>query len=220
MTPAAGRWLRRSVRVLAVAGVILAIAAVRVVDESQRELAEARAAERAADMETAILHYRRAASWYAPANPYPVDALDRLAAIGARAEDEGDVTRALSAFRAVRAAVKASRSFYTPNEDRLAQADARIAALIAADEPAPMDADDPPEQVRRAHLALLSRTTRPSAGWTVVLLVGFATWVGGAFAFSVRALDAEDHLVATAARTWGTAVVVGLGLFVLGLALA
>jgi hypothetical protein len=57
-------------------------------------------------------------------------------------------------------------------------------------------------------------------GYMLVLLAGFFTWVASAFVFSWRAIDDEDQLVPGEARRWGTAIILGLGLFVLGLALA
>lgn len=51
-------------------------------------------------------------------------------------------------------------------------------------------------------------------------LLGWLGWTLGAFAFAQRALDEEDRVVGAAARLWGTVVVLGFGVFVIGLALA
>lgn len=215
-----GRWARTAAKVAAVAGVILVVLAVRVVTSSKAELDEGDELRESGDRVAAVACYRRAARWYAPGNPYSADALARLARIGTEAEDEGDVQLALSAWRAIRAAIESTRSFYTPHTDRLAAANARIADLMASQTPPPIDAGKSREQLRREHLALLNASTRPNIGWTIVLLLGFAAWVGGAFAFVTRAVDDEDRLVPRLARRWGTVVVVGFGLFVLGMALA
>jgi len=53
-----------------------------------------------------------------------------------------------------------------------------------------------------------------------VLLLGWLAWTGGAFAFAQRALDEEDRVQSKPARLWGTVIVVGFGLFVIGMALA
>jgi hypothetical protein len=66
----------------------------------------------------------------------------------------------------------------------------------------------------------LTETRRPSVLWSLVLIAGFLAWVFGAFAFAARAIDEEDRIVAGPARLWGTTVVIGFGLFFLGMALA
>jgi hypothetical protein len=57
-------------------------------------------------------------------------------------------------------------------------------------------------------------------GWTFVLLAGFVAWVGGAFAFTWRAIDEHDRWVAAEARRWGAVIAAGLCAFVVGLLLA
>lgn len=210
----------RVVRGLGIVAVVLSVLTVRVLGSAREELARADALAAQHDIEGAIVHYRRAARWYAPGSPYHVSALERLAAIGREAEAKGDVERALRAQRAIRAAIMATRSFYVPERARLRAADARIAALMA-EQPAPgMDAGKSKDQIRREHLALLERDPGPSVPWTVVLLAGFFAWVSAAFVFSVRAIDENDRWVVPEARKWGAVIVVGFALFVLGMSLA
>ncbi|MCZ7683353.1 MAG: hypothetical protein M5U28_33035 [Sandaracinaceae bacterium] len=57
-------------------------------------------------------------------------------------------------------------------------------------------------------------------GWTLLLLAGWIAWTAGAFVFAQRAIDEEDRLRGREARIWGTVVVLGFGLFVIGMALA
>ena len=212
--------VRIGVKVAAAVGVVLLVLAFRVVTSSRAELDEADRARASGQTEAAVVHYRRAARWYAPGNPYSDEALSKLGTIGREAEESGDLELALSAWRAIRAAIMSSRSFYTPHRDRLEAANARIAALMARQPPPPIDAGKTEDELRREHLALLAQTTRPSILWTVVLLLGFAAWVFGAFAFVTRAIDDEDRLVPGLARRWGTVILVGFGLFVLGMSLA
>ncbi len=220
MTPERVRILRRVLRGLAIAGVILAVLSVRVVTASRAELITADHLRAKKDLDAAIVHYRRAARWYAPGNPYVEAALAHLARIGADAEHAGDTERALSAWRAVRSAIMSTRSFYTPHTDRLHHADERIAALMASLPPPPIDAGKSKAELAREHLALLEAPSRPRLGWTLLLLFGFAAWVSGAFVFLRRAIDEEDRLVPAEARRWGTVIILGFGLFVLGMALA
>lgn len=220
MTLAAQPALRGALRVFALVALLLAAFAARVVSSAAAELELGEQAQAAGDVEAALVHYRRAARWYAPGSPYHVKALGQLARIGAEAEAVADTERALSAYRAVRSSILAARSFYVPEQARLAAADARIATLMASQPPPPMDAGKSREQLRAEHLTLLQLDSDPNLFWTLVLLLGFVSWVGGAFVLSVRGIDDEDRWVWREARLWGAVVVGGFGLFVLGLALA
>lgn len=207
------------VRALVVASIVLCAFLVRVVTSSASELALGDAYAGRGEQVAAIVHYRRAARWYAPASPYHVDALAALARIGAAAEAQGDVDLALSAYRGIRAGILSSRSFYVPERARLDAANARIADLMAALPPPPLDAGKTREQLRLEHLALLTRNRDPALGWTLLLLLGLGTWVSGAHLFTLRAVHG-DRFIPAEVRRWGTVVVLGLGMFVLGMAMA
>jgi hypothetical protein len=210
----------RVARGAGIAAVVLSVVVLRVLGSARSELREADALFAQQDIDGAVVHYRRAARWYAPGSPYHVEALDRLARIGSEARARGDVELALRAQRAVRGAIMATRSFYVPEQARLRAADEQIAALMA-EQPAPgVDAGKSKDQIRREHLALLRQDPGPSVLWTCVLLLGFAAWVFAAFAFAARAIDAQDRWVVAEARKWGAVIVVGFALFVLGMALA
>ncbi|HKU44907.1 MAG TPA: hypothetical protein VJR89_42400 [Polyangiales bacterium] len=207
-------------RLLAALALLLAAVVLRTVHSARSELAAARTAAERGDTEQALAHYRRAARDYVPASPYHTAALDQLASLGRAAQAAGDLPRALSAYRAIRGSILAARSFYVPEPDRLRAADRAIAALMA-EQPAPaMDAHKSKQQLRDEHLALLERSPDPNLLWTVVLLLGFFAFVGAAFAFSTFAVDDEDRLRKPEARRWGAVIVIGFGLFALGLALA
>jgi hypothetical protein len=212
--------VRSALRGLLVVGVLFSAFTVRVVTSAAAELREADRYRARGELEAAVVHYRRAARWYAPGSPFHVQALSHLGAIGAQAEQRGDAELALSAYRAIRAAIMSARSFYVPEQARLRAADERIASLMAAQPAPPMDAGKSREQLRREHLALLEADTSPNVLWTLVLLFGFAAWVGGAFAFTMRAIDAEDRFIPREALRWTAVIVLGFGLFVLGMSLA
>lgn len=218
MRPTAAQ-IRTCSRALALLGFVLGVIVVRVVTSARSELAEADALRAAADLDGAIVHYRRAARWYAPGSPYHRRALERLTRIGADAERAGDRERALSAYRSVRGAIMATRSLYVPESQLLAATNRRIAGLMAELPPPGMDAGKSREQLRREHLALLEQLPGPDPFWTCVLLFGFFGWIAAAFGFSVRAIDAEDRWVPREALRWGAAIAVGFGLFVLGMTL-
>jgi hypothetical protein len=212
--------LRSVLRGVIVACVLLASFTLRVLVSARAELRTADQYAARGDLDAALVHYRRAARWYAPGSPYHREALGKLGAMGAQAEKRGDGDLALSAYRAVRSAIMSTRSFYVPERERLRAADERIASLMAAQPPPPMDAGKSREQLRKEHLALLEADPSPSVLWSCVLLLGFFAWVGGAFAFTMRAIDAEDHFIPREALRWGAMIAVGFGLFVLGMSLA
>ncbi len=212
--------LRRVLNVAALAAAVLLVVVIRVVTSARAELQEADLLLAEGDVDASIVHYRRAARWYAPLSPYHVEALVRLAKIAQQAEEQGNAERALSAHRAIRSAILAARSFYTPEEQRLKRANARIADLMASLPPPPIDAGKSRAQLRKEHLALLASRPGPDIAWTWVVLLGFLAWVGGGFAFAARAIDEQNRLVWTEIRKWGTVIVLGIGLFVLGMAFA
>jgi hypothetical protein len=210
----------RTFRILAVVLAILSLIVMRVLMSAREELASADAAFERADLESAVVHYRRAARWYVPASPIHVRALAKLESIGQAAERAGDTELALSAYRSVRGSIMAVRSFYVPERARLSRANQRI-ALLMAEQPAPgMDLGKSKAQIQSEHLALLQREPGPSVLWTIVLLVGFFSWVFGAFVFSARAIDEHDRWVVAEAKKWSIVIALGFGLFVLGMALA
>jgi hypothetical protein len=212
-------YARRLALWAALAACALALVAVRVVLSARAELAQAEQALSNHDEDAAIVHLRRAARWYAPGSPYHVRALEQLAQLGRAAEQRGDVQGALSAYRSLRGAIMAARSLYVPERARLDAANRRIAALMAS-LPAPgVDRGKSRAQLEREHLALLRAIPGPNTFWSCVVLLGFACWVGAAFAFSARAIDADDRWVAREARRWGSLIALGFGLFVLGMAL-
>jgi hypothetical protein len=215
-----GSRVRGWVRGLLLAAVLLGAFAVRVVTSAASELRAGDDYRAHGQLEPAVVHYRRAARWYAPGSPYHVEALGRLGAIGADAEKRGDTDLALSAYRAIRAAIMSTRSFYIPERARLEAADERIASLMAALPAPPMDAGKSREQLRAEHLALLAADPGPSVLWSIVLLFGFGVWVAGAFAFTMRAIDDEDRFIKSEVLRCGAMIVLGFGLFVLGLSLA
>ena len=213
---------RRGATIAALLAVVLGLLTLRVVLSSRQALHEAVSLHAAGDVDEAIVHYRRAARWYAPGNPYSSEAIAHLEGIALQAEREAKRERALRAWRAIRAALLSARSFYTPHSDLLRRADARIAHHMTSastfDPRAPAVAK---EASRENQLeSLRNAATRRSVGWPLVALIGFVTWVGGAIGFSIRAIDEDERLILPQARRWASLVLGGLSLFALGLWLA
>jgi hypothetical protein len=217
LSPPRIRWLLKG---FAIAAFVLFVVALRVVSSARQELLQAEASLAQGELDAAVVHYRRAARWYAPGSPYHVRALERLMQLAHEAEAKGDVARALHAYRALRGAIMATRSLYVPERARLSAANQHIAVLMAELPPPGMDAGKPKAQLQREHQLLLERIPGPNVFWTCVLLCGFLCWVSAAFAFSLRAIDEHDRWVGAEARKWGALIVLGFGLFVLGMSLA
>ena len=160
------------------------------------------------------MHLGRAARLYAPGNPYSRRAVDKLAAIG-----RDDPPRALAAWRELRSAILATRSFYTPHRALLDEANARIAELMADAELA-AGAQPEREPARAWHAARLAQDEAPSVAWTLVALVGLGAWIGSALGLFMRGIGDDDRLRPRVALRWALGVAGGLALFFLGLARA
>lgn len=213
-------WARSLSRALGAAGVVVFVLSVKVLTSARAELAEAERWRAEGSVPSAITHYRRAARWYLPVNPWADAALDALDEIGVEAEASGDLALALSAHRSIRAAIQSSRSFYIPNRARLDRADEHIASLMARVEVPPVDAVRTVSERTSLHLALLREDRDPSVAWALVALLGLGAWVLAALVFASRGLDEEGRVIGGEARRWGTLFVAGFCAFVLGLALA
>jgi hypothetical protein len=208
---------RRLVTAALVAAFCLGVVVTRAVWQGRGALADGDAAAEAGDREEAIRWWRRAARWYVPLAPHVGDAYDRLEELATAAEAGGELSIALLAWQGVRGSILATRSFYTPHEDRLDPANRHIASLMQRLEGPAADPAKSAAEREAWHLQLLSRDESPSIGWTIVALLGFATWIGGGVLFALRGVSTEDRLVVRAATTAGLAVVAGLFVWLLGL---
>jgi hypothetical protein len=210
--------LRRRIALVAAAIFLcLGIVATRAVWEGRSALADGDSAAQAGDLPRAIALWRRAARWYVPLAPHVGAAYDRLEALAAAAEQNGDTATALAAWTGIRGSILATRSFYTPQAGRLDPANQHIATLMARIEGAAADAGKSEAERSAWHLALLSRDEAPSVPWVLVALAGFAMWIGGGLRFALRAITPEDTMVPRIALTSGILVAAGLFLWMLGL---
>ncbi len=210
---------RKIVIALAVVAFVLGVLVTRAVWEGRGALADGDAAAARGEPLAAIDHWGRAARWYAPLAPHVGRAYDRLERLALDAGARGDAETSLRAWRAVRAAVLATRAIYTPHAERRARADRAIASLMAGDTagPAPAQAGATAAAREIFYYRQLARDDAPSRAWSVVALVGFALWLGGAVYFSRRGLDDTDRLDARIAGTSGGLIAIGVLVWVLGL---
>lgn len=206
--------------VVAVAVTVAGAAYVRVLLTARAALGRAEASLVQDRADDALFHFRRAAHAYAPFNPWNELAYDRLWQIGRKAELEGDQDRALQAYRAIRSAILAARSFYTPHPERLEEVDGRIARLMARLPPPPIDRDKSETQRMHEHLELLRDTPQPDPLWSLLLIIGFAAWVGACVCFVLLGLDRDLSVRRGPALICVAVFVSGLALWLAGLFLA
>jgi hypothetical protein len=190
---------------LALVAIALAMIAVRVVWSSRAEW-------RVADGPERVVHLGRAARLYAPGNPYSRRALDALADSGRAGGPDAPL-----AWQELRSAILATRSFYTPHPELLAEANQALAQLMA-ERDSPAHGTLPARQ--KWHAERLARDEAPSVAWSVLAIFGLFAWIGAALLFILRAIDDQDRLRPRLASLLALGVAVGLVLFFLGLARA
>jgi hypothetical protein len=215
-----GRWLlaiARPLQVLAVLGVVVGAASLRVIVAGEREIAASTEALLAGDAREAAVRARRAAGWYAPGAPHVRVAYVRLTALAVRAEGLGDRELALLAWRGVRTAAIETRWLVTPHAHDLARADEAIARLSAAVPRPPGTRTDLPADVERRQLEALTREVSPRTGWVLVLLAGFVGWVGGASWVARRALAPSGRLALRRAAPGLAVTALGVAMWLLAL---
>ncbi|MBI3805004.1 MAG: hypothetical protein HY282_14735 [Nitrospirae bacterium] len=121
--------------------------------------------------------------WYLPAGGYVESSAEGLWKMGESLEKE-DPTLALDAYRSLRTALYATRSFYTPGKAWIDRSDQKI-VLLMAQEPPYSDAEKKKTVEQRAAeaLAIQKVPQKPDPGWSIVLEVGFWGWVAGVLLF-------------------------------------
>ncbi len=201
-------------------GLALVVVAGRLLVDGRAALNAGLAAQARGDRGEAIGRYLAAARLYLPGSPHVSVALERLGAMAGEAERGGDKATARQAWEAVRAALLGTRSFYVPFEDRLDEADRHLAVLYAELEDPQVEPGASPEARRAWHAAKLARRPGPSLPYVLLALGGLGSWIGAAFAFLRRGLDAGLKLRRGPAIASGLAFAVGFALFLVGLRLA
>jgi hypothetical protein len=187
-------------RALALTGLLLGAATLRVVTSGEREIAASTDGLRAGDPHAATEHARRAAGWYAPGAPHVRVAYDRLIALATTAEGLGDREASLFAWRSVRTAAIETRWIVTPHAEDLARANAAIARLEAAAPRPPGTRNEPPASVEREQLEALSRDEAPRTPWVITLVLAAAAWITGSILVVRRGITAGGQV------SWGRAM--------------
>jgi len=211
-------WRRPLTIVLAGLTLALGIVVLRLVVDARAAFRAGVVAEQQGDLRAATRHYLDAGRLYVPGSPYTRHALDRLDALAVAAVSSGDYATARSAFEAERAAILATRSFYTPYAERLPEVERRLSRLLAATEEYGA-AESFPERAAW-HAQLLAERPGPKASWVLLALVGLALWVGSAAQFFRRGLDSQLRLRRPQAILAASGFILGLTLFLACLRLA
>lgn len=218
-------------RKLVTAGIILGVCfgviVTRAIWEGRAALSKGDDAHAAGDPDNAIRWWRRAARWYVPIAPHVGKAYSRLQTLASEAEQRARTAKnpaearahrriALAAWRGIRGSILSTRSFYTPHADKLEPANQHISDLMALEEG---DSADKKTLASRAewHYEQLARDESPSVFWSIIALLGFATWIGGGVYFALRGITADDKLVNRAAAHAGLLIAAGLFIWMLGL---
>ncbi len=188
---------------------------------SQQEFSLAETAYAQKDIRTAITHYERAIFWYLPVGGYVEPSAKQLWKI-AEALESTDKTLALEAYRILRSAFYATRSFYTPGQEWISRANPKIALLMAEDTNySEADRKKSIEQKTEEALAILERPLKPDPFWSIILEIGFLGWVSGVLIFIWRAFrEGSTQIILKRGILWGTVIIVFYALWIIGMAKA
>lgn len=184
----------------ALAGVVLAAAAVRVGCSGTTALRLGRVAIDSGRLDEGIERLGHAARWYLPVFGAHRSAREDLLRLASRLEEQGDAFRALVALRHVRGAVLGSRWLLVPDADLLAQADVRI-ALLMAEQDAALAGGDALDAA--GHLALLRRDASPSAWRSALVVLLFLAWVAVLVATAWHGLGPDGRIRWKRLAIWG-----------------
>lgn len=206
------RLLVRALQTLALAGLVIGAATVRVIAAGEREIELSTAALRNKDAHEAIVHARRAAGWYAPGAPHVRVAYERLTALATAAEGLGQRETALLAWNAIRGSALETRWLVIPHEEDLVRANQAIASLMSK-APGPLGTRaDPPSVLEQRYLDDLVKDEAPRAPWIAALILAFFAWTSGALLFAHRAISRTGRILWDKAKYF--ALLFALGVFV------
>lgn len=185
---------------------------------SMTEFKTAESAFEEADYRTAMIHYERAILWYLPIGAYVERSAARLWEVAEILETQ-DKKLALEAYRSLRSAFYATRSFYTPGQAWIDRTNPKIAVLMAEQTTySEEDRKKSLEQKTEEALAILKRPMKPDPFWSVILVLGFLGWVGGVLLFIWKGFrDGGMEVFAKRGLFIGTITVFFYALWIIGM---
>ena len=196
---------RRVLTGAAIALAVIGALALRTVLEGRAALAEGDDAFAQKRIPDAIAAWESAARWYFPGAPHVGEAYERLLGY-ARDHDS------IAAWRAVRGAALATTGLWTPHAGDLAEANAAIARLSAADPEAAPAISDPARRLAW-HEAVLARQSRPSKGASLLAVFGIVAWLAGVAVVIRRGAVPERPTLVAAAVAVGGILAWAVGLY-------
>ncbi len=187
---------------------------------SRSEYHVAKEASAKGDFSTALTHYERAILWYLPIGGYAEASAEAIWKI-ARGLESHDKQGALNAYRSLRSAFIAARSFYTPGRPWIARSEEKIAALMA-EQTVYSEADrlKSLEQKTEEALAILRRPMKPDTPWSIVVVIGFLGWVSGVLIFIWKAFLEGEGLAKIKVKPgilWGSVVIFFYAVWIIGM---
>lgn len=204
-------WRRPAIGLGACVAVLVPIAA-RVVVEGRAELAAADEAHAQGDLDGELEHLGRALRFRMPGSGHDEEALARLWALAQAQEARGAEGRdaALAGYRELREGLLATRAWGIPHRARWEAANARIAALMAAQEREIGTDGSGTGDPEAHHLALLSKEPGPDPIRGNLAAAAFAGWVACTTGLLLRGLGPRGRLRPRPALRWGLGAVVCL----------
>jgi len=166
----------------------------------------------------AILQYEYTLQWYLPGLPHLETASASLLRLGAQAEQQGQQAQALEAYEALRGGLYATRSFYTPQVEKLREANERIAKLqVRVPEARWPDPALPEAEREQQALQTLERPLGPVPIFSALASFGFIGWVISAAGFFLNAFNEEGVFRPQLGQKWAAGLVLGYALWIVGL---
>ena len=212
--------IRIAVAVLCISLAVGTMLWFKVSARARQELAHGASALQRGQYHQAITSYARAIKWYTPLNTSTRRAIERLWALGNDAEQQGNVSLALEAYRALRSGLYAVQSVYIPYQHWIPKSEAKIATLMAtaAHAETPDAADLMSDTARFTQM--LQRNTAPHVGWSMLVAIGFLGWVGAVISFIWCVYTRHSMWAWRPGLLWGGCIAVFFAAWVVGMLLA
>jgi hypothetical protein len=201
--------MKRAGLIVGVIALVLAPLIVRTAVDGRAELERAEAAGAAGDPDAEIRHLGRAARFRLPLAQHDELALARLQDRAHDAEQAGEITIALAAWRELRSALIGTRVFDVSDPEALAAANAAIVELMvveARNAGRPIAHDRWTEELEQ-DLAPRHRS--------LAAALSFTAWLVSCIGFFARGIDAKGRLIPRPALRWGGSSLLLLLLWIL-----
>ncbi len=166
----------------------------------------------------AVTHYERSIQWFLPMVSIQDRAASGLWETASIYEMNGEVQKAINAYRLLRSAFYSTRSFYTPGRDWIKRCNEKISTLTAKLPPsAPNDKNKTFAERKSEAISVLNEPKPPNTAWAFLGVCGFFGWISCAVLFLFRGMTKSGGLQPRPAIFWGTGFIIFYSFWVLGL---